>query len=219
MKLALIQKDINNSDWVGLLQQAADLKPDLACLGELALSGCLYNGGEGMPLQDVTARLDRFDFPVMLGFPQATETGLRNAFLYYSRGRWQVYHKINLFAPMNEDRVYHPGDTPGLFNTELGELGVAICFDLRFPEVFTDLAAGGAEKIFVPAAWPKVRIDDWRRILVERANETKRPVIGINAVGDDGTNQFGGSTMAVAADGTILFQADETSEAVFEVTI
>jgi len=219
MKLALIQKNINNRDWISLLRRAADLKPDLAVLGELALSGCLYNGGEGMRLHDVVTTLGSFDIPVMLGFPQQTDEGMRNAYLYYSRGRWQVYHKINLFPPMNEDKVYVPGEEPGLLDTELGQLGVAICYDLRFPEVFQNLKQGGAEIIFVPAAWPIVRIDDWKRILAERAKETGLTVIGINAVGDDGTNVFGGSTTVVRADGTILLQADETSEAVFEVTI
>jgi predicted amidohydrolase len=96
---------------------------------------------------------------------------------------------------------------------------VSICYDVRFPDVYGELQEAGVERLFVPAAFPRVRIEDWKRLLVERAQETGLPVIGINSVGDDGENEFGGSTMVVDADGRVLAQADETSEQILEVTI
>jgi len=96
---------------------------------------------------------------------------------------------------------------------------VAICYDLRFPEVFANLKAHGAEIIFVPAAFPRVRIDDWKNLLVQRARENRIKIVGINAVGDDGTNVFGGSTMVVDDNGHVEHQLDETTEQVIEVTL
>ena len=139
--------------------------------------------------------------------------------MYYSGGHWQVYHKINLFEPMNEPKVYLPGDEPGVFDTVHGEVGAAICYDLRFPELFATLKERGAQVIFVPAAWPRVRIDDWRRLLIERAKENGLPVVGVNCVGDDGVNEFGGSSMAVDAAGNVLVQAEETGETHIEVEL
>ena len=170
-------------------------------------------------LASVVRRLGGVDGRERLGFRQRTEHGLFNACLYYSRGHGRVYHKISLCEPMNEPKVYLPGDEPGVFDTVRGEIGVAICYDLRFPKLFTTLKECGAQVIFVPAAWPRVRIDDWRRLLVERAKEIALPVVGINCVGDDGVNEFGGSSMAVDAAGNVLVQAEETGETNIEVEL
>jgi predicted amidohydrolase len=123
----------------------------------------------------------------------------------------QVYNKINLFPGMNEPQVFKAGLEPGLWDTELGKTGVTICYDLRFPDLYAGLVKAGATTILVPAAFPRVRIGDWRRLLAERARENRVRLIGINSVGSDGTNEFGGNTMVVEPDGLIRFQADETS--------
>lgn len=120
---------------------------------------------------------------------------------------------------MNEPSIFTPGRKPGVFETDFGKIGVSICYDLRFPDVYRALKEGGAVRLFVPAAFPRVRIGDWKRLLVERAKETELAVIGINSVGDDGENEFGGCTMVVDAEGKILAQADETSEQMIEVEL
>jgi predicted amidohydrolase len=53
----------------------------------------------------------------------------------------------------NDDTI--PGQTIGLFEIEGIKIGVGICFDLRFPEYFRELAKGGAEIIFLPAHFNK----------------------------------------------------------------
>jgi predicted amidohydrolase len=155
----------------------------------------------------------------MLGLPRKSESSLNNTFLYYENGKTQIYDKRNLFPPMNEDKVYAAGSEPGIFDTIAGRIGIAICYDLRFPDVFDDLKVGGAEMIFVPAAFPRVRINDWRRLLAERAEQTGLPVVGINTVGDDGTNEFGGSTMMIKPNGEVVAQLDETTETYLDIEI
>ena len=120
---------------------------------------------------------------------------------------------------MNETSVYSPGEIAAPFDTRFGRIGALICYDLRFPELFKKLASEGARIIFVPAAWPSVRISDWQELLVKRAIDNKIYIAGINAVGDDGRNIFGGSTMVVNPRGEIMAQADETSETFLEVEI
>ncbi len=71
----------------------------------------------------------------------------------------------------------------------------------------------------MPAAFPRVRISDWKDLLVQRAKENNIKIVGINAVGDDGRYEFGGTSIVVDSDGTILEQADETTETVIEVEL
>jgi len=219
MKLRFLQKNINNADWFGMLAKHESPEVDLLCLGELATSGCLYHLRSFEDADSVIGKLATISTPVMLGLPRNSENGRHNSFLFYEKGEIQFYNKRNLFPPMNEDKVYVPGHEPAIFETGVGRIGVAICYDLRFPKVFDDLKAGGAEMIFVPAAFPRVRVDDWRRLLAERADQTGLPVVGINAVGDDGTNEFGGSTMMVRPGGEIVAQLDETSETYLDIEI
>ena len=213
IRLLIVQKDINDTDWEAHLAGADLSAVDLVCFGELAASGCLYDGGEGLRLEAILEKLAEYKPAIMLGFPRRTDDGLSNCYLYHFNGKCQMCDKINLFEPMNEPVVYQRGQEPGLFETEFGRLGVAICYDLRFGELFHRLKTAGAEKIFVPAAFPKARIADWKRLLVERAVENEVWIIGINAVGDDGRNLFGGNSMVVAPDGRIVACAsDDTPE-------
>jgi predicted amidohydrolase len=219
VKLLLIQKDINNLDYRKFLDDAVSQDPDAVCFPELATSGCLYEGGEGVDFDTLTHTLSNYSFSVLIGFPREHEGRFYNSYAYIRDGEYQVYNKINLFEPMNEPNVYTPGETPGLIETQFGRLGVAICYDLRFPELFRQLADGGVKVIFVPAAFPRVRIADWQELIVQRALETGLHVVGINAVGDDGVNEFGGCSMVADPSGEILAQADETTEQVLAVEI
>jgi len=220
MRVQIVQKRIDNLVLEPFIQQAEQAGADLVCFGELAASGCQYSIPETVtPLPELLEKLSPFSVRVTLGFPYRTDEGLHNAYVYYHRGEYQLYYKINLFSPMNEPSVYLPGDRPGLFHTDIGTIGAAIGYDIRFPDLFDRLKAGGAEMVVIPAAFPRVRIDQWRSLVIERAKQTGVTTIAINSVGDDGTNEFGGTSIAVASDGTVLAEADQTSETVLVVEV
>ncbi|MCP4684646.1 MAG: hypothetical protein GY867_04270 [bacterium] len=219
MKAHLVQKETGNEDLGPFLDRAQEAGAGLVCFGELATSGCLYEPREVATLESHLERFRMYDLRIMVGLPLKTDEGLRNTYLYYHKGAHQLYHKINLFPPMNEPGIYAPGQHPGIWETDFGRIGAAICYDLRFPEIFKNLVARKVDLIFVPAAFPKARINDWRELLIERARESRCRIVGINAVGDDGTNVFGGTTMVVDPEGNVLAQADEQTETVLEVEL
>ncbi len=219
MKLVLVQKDCRDTDWRKWLRQAEALKPDLIVMGELATSGCLYQPKEFEKFESVISEVSRVSCPVIIGTPREIDGGLHNSAVYVDGDEVQVYDKVNLFEPMNEPNVYRPGRVTGMFDSAIGRLGIAICYDLRFENLFREMKQQGAVLAIVPAAFPLVRIDAWQRLLVERAKENEMPVIGVNAVGDDGTNEFGGSTMVVAPDGSVLVQADQRTSSLIEVEL
>jgi predicted amidohydrolase len=90
---------------------------------------------------------------------------------------------------------------------------------VRFNDIFSRLAEAGATKVFVPAAFPAERTDDYARLLAERATEHGYHVFGINAVGRDERHEYGGRSRAIAPDGTILAEVDDTAEAIVTVSI
>ncbi len=65
-----------------------------------------------------------------------------------------AYRKVHLFRLMDEDRYLAPGQDTALLDLPWGRAGLAICYDLRFPELFRRYAVNGAQLILIPAEWP-----------------------------------------------------------------
>jgi predicted amidohydrolase len=95
------------------------------------------------------------------------------------------YRKIHLFSPGDEHLHFQPGAGPLLVSSAVGKLGVTICYDLRFPELYRNLTEAGAEVIVVPAQWPVERVAHWETLLRARAIENQVFVIGCNRTGTD----------------------------------
>ncbi|UCG26547.1 MAG: carbon-nitrogen family hydrolase [Chloroflexota bacterium] len=106
------------------------------------------------------------------------------------------YTKLHLFRLMDEERYLTPGDRTALVDTPWGMAGLAICYDLRFPELFRDYALAGATIIFLPSEWPQPRLAHWRTLLRARAIENQLFFIACNRVGvTDGYDFFGHSAI------------------------
>lgn len=115
--------------------------------------------------------------------------------------------KQQLFAPMAEDKFFTAGADPRPVRTGLGLLAGVVCFDLRFPDLIRSQAAQGAQFLVVSAQWPAARREHWRILLRARAIENQIFVIGCNRCGMTDDTEFGGHSMIVAPDGSILAEA------------
>jgi predicted amidohydrolase len=122
------------------------------------------------------------------------------------------YDKVHLFPPFDEDQYLTPGTEIPIFKTNLGIFGIAICFDIRFPELTRLLTLRGAQVIFIPAEFPAERISVWATLLRARAIENQVFVVGCNSVGSDGKNIFGGRSAIIDPEGRTLAQADDTPQ-------
>ena len=96
------------------------------------------------------------------------------------------YRKIHLFRLMQEPRYLAPGDHATLCPTPWGPVGLAICYDIRFPELFRAMALAGAVLFLVPAQWPVRRLEAWLLLARARAVENELFVAACNRVGHDG---------------------------------
>lgn len=97
------------------------------------------------------------------------------------------YDKIHLFdvevsdkqACYAESDSFEPGDTPVMVQTDSGQLGLSICYDIRFPELYRHYFDHGVELVTVPAAFTKVTGQaHWEVLLRARAIENQCYVIG-----------------------------------------
>jgi predicted amidohydrolase len=120
-----------------------------------------------------------------------------------------VYRKVHLFRLMEEDRWLQRGEAPLIMDLPWGTTGVAICYDLRFPELFRRYALQGAKLIILPAEWPIDRIDHWRTLLQARAIENQCYMVATNSAGPTGSTTFGGHSMIVDPWGKIVVEVGE----------
>ncbi len=128
-----------------------------------------------------------------------------------------VYRKLHMFDVEIEGKRYCESDTdePGdeVVSSELADgsnLGMAICYDLRFPELFRVLALRGARVVSLPAAFtlPTTR-DNWEPLVRARAIENQVFMVAANQVGKHpGGHHSGGCSMIVDPWGTVLAHAD-----------
>jgi nitrilase len=129
------------------------------------------------------------------------------------------YQKIHLFDVDVEDGVgsyresdsWSAGDQVVCFDTEFGKIGLAICYDLRFPGLFQALRDEGVDAIVLPSAFTeKTGAAHWQILLQARAIENQVYMIGCDQAGThkNGRQTFGHS-MIVDPWGTVLFNAEK----------
>ncbi len=134
-----------------------------------------------------------------------------------------VYRKLHMFDVEVEGTVYAESDheEPGeevVVSPLTGDagIGMSICYDVRFPELYQALAADGAQVIAIPAAFtlPTTR-DHWELLLRARAIETQSFVIGANQIGPHpGGFRSGGRSTIVDPWGLVLATAPDHETAI-----
>ena len=112
-----------------------------------------------------------------------------------------VYSKIHPF--FNEHPQINAGNQIVKFYLKGMKISLAICYDLRFPEVFRQIENFGSHLFIVSAAWPLERLETWKHLLVSRSIENQSYVLGVNGVGDQNSYTIGGNSLLVNPYGNI----------------
>jgi omega-amidase len=126
-----------------------------------------------------------------------------------------AYSKIHLFSPGKEHTGFEPGNDLGIFPLGPMICGIAICYDLRFPELFRLYAQKGAQVVFVPAAWPTQRIKHWELFITARAAENQMYVVGVNTTGITPVDSYSGNSMTADPHGAIISRANDAEQLIF----
>ncbi|WP_251078795.1 carbon-nitrogen family hydrolase [Frankia sp. AiPa1] len=120
-----------------------------------------------------------------------------------------AHRKIHLFGHDGaESRLLTPGTTVRAVPTALGRIGLATCYDLRFPELFRLLAQDGAELVVVVSAWPAARVEHWRVLTRARAIENQAYLVACNLAGRHAGRLLAGASVVVDPWGRVLAEGD-----------
>lgn len=215
------QKEKNLLDIEKMLEKHNDEKFDLVILPELFAVGwhpdSFIENAEAIE-NSITLNLlksiaKRFNSYVIGGSLVLKESDgkLRNACPIINREGTMIdyYSKIHLFSHFvyNEGKDITAGDKGLLVKTDFGNIGISICYDIRFPELFRAYAYENADLLVEVAAWPKYRQNHWETLSKARAIENQSFMIAVSQSGhimDDEWNL--GHSMVVAPYGEVLQQ-------------
>jgi predicted amidohydrolase len=199
---------------------------DLIVFPELSLTGYVvrdqvYELAETIPgpststIQDV-ARKKRIH--IVFGMPELSEktqaTIYNAAVLVGPNGFIGKYRKMYLptHSVFEEKRYFRPGYQTAVFDTELGKIGLIICYDIFFPEVSRLTRLEGAQFIVCISASPAVRRAFFETLTAARAIENTAFLAYVNLVGIEDGLQFWGGSRLIAPNGKVLVQAKYDEE-------
>ena len=128
-----------------------------------------------------------------------------------------TYRKLHLFdvevasgPSYKESNAVIPGDDISVADTDLGCMGLSICYDIRFPEMYRIMTMKGAQIIFAPAGFTLFTgRDHWEPVLRTRAIECGTYVIAPNQIGKKTTFQTQGKTMIIDPWGNVIAKASD----------
>ena len=202
MKIALIQMDTawesktaNYARAEKFFKKAAQEACDIIVFPEMFDTGfsmnisALSEDEKGETARVLSGLAKKYGLNVIAGFAAKTpgRKKAKNLAVVFDRSGSVIanYAKMRPFSFADEDKYFSAGNSSVVFSIEGVPASVFICYDLRFPEIFREVARE-VRMIFVLANWPDTRKDHWETLLKARAIENQCFVIGVNRTGKDG---------------------------------
>ena len=233
IKLALAQiscKQGNKTDNIKKIEKivtkAKSQAAELVIFPELSLTGYvvrdqIYELAETIPgpstniLENIARKTKTH---IVFGMPEVSEkthaTLYNTAVLVGPKGFIGKYRKMYLptHSVFEEKRYFRPGYQTVAFDTELGKIGLIICYDIFFPEVSRLTRLEGAQLIVCISASPAVRRMFFETLTVARAMENAAFLAYVNLVGIEDGLQFWGGSRLIGPQGKILAKAKYDEE-------
>lgn len=229
VRAAAIQWDVQRGDVEGnlteavkLIAEAIECGSSIVVLPELWATS--FVGDDVAEYRDAVEKVER-EIGTMSGDLGIVITGSNYEFgpdgaIFNTARLWQdgsmlgQYRKAHLFSPHAEDRQFQAGETALVADTRFGRVAIAICYDLRFPELVHELALTGAEILLIPAQWPEPRDAHWNVLARARAIEGQWFVVATNRLGvepslvSDQDVSYPGNSLIVAPTGEVLAEGN-----------
>jgi len=203
-------------------QQGADLIifPEMSLTGYVVLDQ-VYELAETIPgpsTEKVEALAKQTGMYIIFGMPELSEktqaTVFNTAVFVGPQGLIGKYRKMYLptHSVFEEKRYFRPGYEPAAFQTDLGNIGLSICYDVFFPEVFRLTRLKGAQLIVCISASPAVRRGYFEILTSARALENTAFLAYVNLAGVEDGLQFWGGSRLVSPTGDVVAKAKYDEE-------
>lgn len=191
-----------NKNKIHQILSGSSVQFDLFVFPEMTLTGFSmntslaepFNINESPTLQFFSELSKNYSTNIVAGFIERENENVFNTLFFINRTGEIIskYRKIHLFSFAREEKFYKAGTEPVVAEIEKLKIGLSICYDLRFPELFRVYAKSRVDLIINIANWPTKRIEHYVHLLKARAIENQCFVIGVNRVGSDGKEQYDG---------------------------
>ena len=233
IKLALAQisskRENKNANFLKiekLTLKAKEQAADLVIFPELSLTGYVvrdqvYELAEIIPgptVEKVEALAKKTGMHIIFGMPELSEktqaTAFNTAVFVGPKGFIGKYRKMYLptHSVFEEKRYFRPGYQTAAFQTDLGNIGLCICYDVFFPEVLRLTRLQGAQLIVCISASPAVRRGYFEILTSARALENTAFLAYVNLAGVEDGLQFWGGSRLVGPTGDVLAKAKYDEE-------
>lgn len=132
----------------------------------------------------------------------------------------KTYRKIHRFGfGDGEPRLLEAGTDVAVADvacqTAVVRVGMATCYDLRFPELFRSFVDHGVEVVLLPAAWPMPRVGHWQLLGRARALENQAWVVQCNTAGTHSGVEMGGHSQVIAPTGEVLAELGSSEDVLY----
>ena len=141
----------------------------------------------------------------MGSIPELRDTKIYNTAVLIDRQGQVIktYSKIHLFG--DEKNYVEKGNDIAVCDTECGKVGLSICYDMRFGELYRKMTDMGAEIFLVCAAWPKVRAEHWD--IFNRVRGLENQAIMLSCCSSK--NGYAGVSYGVLPDGRVISKSND----------
>lgn len=198
MSSVLGEKDENFKKIQNLLSDYKNTKPDLIIFPELFATGWYCDIYEKVAEPEENSKTLNFIKNIALEYNanviggsfvrKDTDGSIKNTCPVFDRKGNLIakYDKMHLYSYLGDTENLHSkaGLKPVIANTDIGKIGLTICYDIRFPEIYRCYAYGGADLLVNVAAWPKSRKIHWETLTRARAIENQSFMIAVSQTGE-----------------------------------
>jgi 5-aminopentanamidase len=205
-----------------IIRKAATGKVRLIVFPECILNGYMFDSradleasaipADGAEIHQIAARCAEHSITAIVGFCERNGTKVYNSAVVVGPNGVIGVHRKRHLPYLGADRFTDKPDdvAPSIYDTVVGKVGVAICYEIRFPEVFRTLALANADIIALPTNWPEQSVMLATYFTVVRAAENFVYVLVANRPDGEGGTTFLGASQIVDPKGNVLARADRT---------
>ncbi len=198
---------------------------DLLVFPELTLTGFTFSSAklaediDGISTTYFIKLAQKFNSDIMAGLIERDDENIYNCLIHIDKkGLIKAkYRKIHPFSFAGENKYFNSTKEPIITKIDDIKIGLSICYDLRFPELYRLYAKEKVDLLINIANWPQKRIEHWQLLTKARALENLAYFIGVNRVGKDPDNVYNGFSSIVSPLGELLNQYSSNEEIIYHV--